>query len=73
MNPKGVMVEDYPGKWQQGGPSLGKPDENYRVQSTKWEVRSGVKQSFDAGNMGPRGGEVSLRCLFHSPDLSQLY
>lgn len=33
------------------------------VQGINCEVGPGVKQSLDALNMGPVGGEVSLRCL----------
>lgn len=34
-----------------------------KVQGINWEVGPGVKQSLNALNMGPVGGEVSFRCL----------
>lgn len=47
-------MEEGPGKGQQGDWSLGKPDENYRVQSIKGKRGPAVEQSLDAkyGNHG---------------------
>lgn len=56
-------MEEDPGKRQQGDWSLGTQMRTTRVQGINWEVRPGAKQSLDALNMGPVGGEVSLRCL----------
>lgn len=45
MIPKQVMGGGGSREEAQGSWSLGKPDDNYRVQSIRWEVESGVKQS----------------------------
>ena len=59
-------MEEDPGKTQQGDWSLGKPDEDHRVQSIKCKVGPVMEQSLDALSMGPVAGEEFLKCLLGS-------
>ena len=59
-------MEEDPGKRQQGDWSLGKPDEEHRVQSIKCKVGPVMEQSLDALSMGPVADEEFLKCLLGS-------